>query len=139
FHFEYDRFCHAMNGQFASAIEFVWPRGFDARALERDRRVIFDVQKVRALQVRVAVGLPCVYRRRIDHDIDGRLAGIVGIPGDRALDVAESAANIRNHHVADNTPLLCASLLRQPTEVRSWASPRLVDEFAGTPLMCIES
>src|SRR5258705_52051 len=57
---------------------------------------------------------------RVDRYLDGGQAGSDGIEIQRALDVLESAANVRDHHVA--RPELCGSMawLECPLRHRSF-------------------
>jgi MarR family transcriptional regulator, 2-MHQ and catechol-resistance regulon repressor len=69
-------------------------------ALERYRRMLLDVQKVRALQMSVPLFVQGTDPASVNDDLNARLAWIIGIVLDRALNIAEPAANIGDHHVA---------------------------------------
>src|SRR5258708_35870189 len=74
-------------------------RGLDVGALERDLRVLLDLQEVARLQVIVAIVHPRIQAARIEINLD-RGAGWIGLVEDeRALHIFKATSDRRNHHV----------------------------------------
>src|ERR1700751_2722519 len=73
----------------------------DAGRFEGKGREFFHLEEVRALQVRVALRVACVYGRRVDGDLHLRLGRISFVALQRAGNARELALYIRNHHVLD--------------------------------------
>jgi MarR family 2-MHQ and catechol resistance regulon transcriptional repressor len=91
-----------MNSQVAGylPLTFACPRYL--LALERDCRVLLDVQEIRALQMRVPLLVEGVDLARVNSNVNAVFGGIIGIVLDRPLNTAKAAANVRDHHMADN-------------------------------------
>ena len=90
-----------MNGQVARHLPFIFAGALYLLALEGDRRVLLGVQKVGAPQMRIPLLVHRFDAARIDSGLDSRLARIVRVVHNRALHLAKSATNIRDHHVPD--------------------------------------
>jgi hypothetical protein len=91
-----------VNSQIASDLPFTIACSHYFLAPESDGRVLLDVQKIPALQVRVALLVQRVDFARVNNNIDARFVWIIGIVLDGALNAAKTATNIGDHHVADN-------------------------------------
>ena len=83
-HIEHDLFGHPVNGQVAGDLHL--PRALRRylRRLERNRRILGYVEKIRTAQVVVAPFDPGVYRCGINGRINLRFAGVGGIVDYRA-------------------------------------------------------
>src|SRR5258706_1623567 len=86
----------------------VIPDHLHLTAFEGDPGKVLHVEKVAAAEMSVALRLARPKLLRVDRYLDGGQAGSDGIEIQRALDVLESAANVRDHHVA--RPKLCGSM-----------------------------
>src|ERR1700722_10835548 len=74
----------------------------DGLALEANRWMLLNLEKLRALYVRIAVRVSGVESRCINGDINAGCSNIVRIPNDCALYAAEPPAHIGDHHVTNH-------------------------------------
>src|SRR5262249_18512672 len=91
---------HAAHGQVAAHDEAV-PAPRDRLRPEGQRRVGGGVEEVGRAQVLVALRLARVDRGRVDGDVDGRVLRVLQVEIDRPGHLAEAAADVRDHEVAD--------------------------------------
>ena len=89
---------HSVNRQVPNHLPLAI-RPCDLLRNERDLRILFHVQKVGALQVRVALFVPCVYAGRVNVRLHPRVLRRVRIDYHGAADLREFAPDIGHHHV----------------------------------------
>src|SRR5258708_9087753 len=73
--------------------------GLDAGALERDLRVLLDLQEVAGLQVIVAIVHPRIQAGRVEINFDRGVGWIGLVEDERALHTFKTTSDRRNHHV----------------------------------------
>src|SRR5690606_5188951 len=109
------RLGNATDGQIAVQFARVLAGLLDPRALERDSRVIFNVQEVGRAQMRVAVGLACVDAGRVDLYIDRAIFRVFLVCIHSAAEALKLAAHVGDHHVTNPETNLRVSLINFPS------------------------
>src|SRR5262249_19835918 len=101
---EHNGLGHAVQGEVAADLVLVLARAQHLRGLERERRVLVDLEEVRAPEVRVALLIAGVDAGRLDRgvDLDRRRIGLVEDDGARevvehAVDLGEEVADLEAH------------------------------------------
>src|SRR5262249_15427864 len=91
---EHDRAGDAMGGQLTLHLEALLAQRLDLRALERDVRILFDVQEVGRLEVPFALGLLGLDAGGVDLDLNPRGRRILLIELERRAPLFETAMHL---------------------------------------------
>src|SRR6516164_9626641 len=88
-----------MNRKIASNFEMSRTPFLDLRRSKRHRRILRNIQKLRTLQVLVAVWFPRVDRGGIDRHLDRGLCHVALVHVDRSVERVKLPAHLRNHQM----------------------------------------
>src|SRR6266849_303818 len=100
-HIEHDFLAGAANGEIAGDFELAGSNLFNLFGLESHGGEVRDVEKFVAPKVVVAAGLAGVHGGDVNGDVDGGFGDVLVVEHDRAVDLAERAADGGNGHVTD--------------------------------------
>src|SRR5215469_959759 len=98
-HVQHNGFRHTMNRKIASNFEMSRTPFLDLRRFKRHRRILRNIQKIRTLQVLVAVWFPRVDRGGIDRHLDRGLCHVALAHVHRSVECVKLPAHLRNHQM----------------------------------------
>jgi hypothetical protein len=99
FHVESYLFGDAVDGQIAGDAEAVTAAGGHPLRLEANARELFDVEKIGALEVRIALLVAGADAGDLDRGFDGRGGRVRGVEVDASAHLVKLALHVGDHHV----------------------------------------